>query len=122
MRIPRPLPTAETGTRGRRPGTPPWRCAARRGAAGRGSSLPHHVAESLAGEPETQYYECSGQRQQQEAECGALFPIEAGDELGIDLLGEPLRVLAAEQRGRQVIAQGEHEHHDAYRGNTGRSV
>src|SRR5580658_8651850 len=105
MRIPRPPPTAETGTRETRPGTPPWRCAARPGAAGRGSRLPHHIAESLSGEPKTQYHQCSGQREQQEAECGSLFPIEAGDELRIDLLGEPLRVLAAEQRRRQVIAQ-----------------
>ena len=46
-----------------------------------------------------------GQSQQQEAECGALFPIEASDELSVDLLGEPLRVLAAEQRRGQVIAE-----------------
>ena len=63
-----------------------------------------------------------GQREQQEAERRALLPVEARDELRVDLLGEPQRVLAAEQRRRQVVADGEHEHDDPAGDDAGRGV
>ena len=68
------------------------------------------------------HHQRGGQRQQQESEGRALLPVEARDELVVDLLGEPLRVLAAEQGRRQVVAEGQHEHDDAARGDAGRGV
>jgi hypothetical protein len=84
------------------------------GAGQRGDhALAHHFAELLAGQFQARPHDAGGQDQQQEAEGRTLFPVEAGDELGVDLLGEPQRVLAAQQRRRQVVAQRQHEHHDA---------
>ena len=69
----------------------------------RGYSI-HDLAEPLPGECQPQPDDRRRQQEQQEAEGRALLPVEAGDELRVDLLGEPQRVLAAEQRRRQVIA------------------
>ena len=48
-----------------------------------------------------------------------MFPIKAGDELGVNLLGKPQRIFATQQGGREVVAQGQHEDHDAARQNAG---
>src|ERR1700730_12356183 len=95
-----------------RSGTPPWRRAATGPWAARESCAAHDVAEALSAHPQAEDHQRRGQPEQQEAEGGALFPVEARNELRIDLLGEPLRVLAAEQRRRQVIAQRQHEYDD----------
>src|SRR5580658_7771861 len=122
MRIPQPRSTAKTGTSGRRSNKPRSSRAARPGGAAKGSCPLHHVAEALTGELETQQDQGGRQREQQKAECSALFPIESGDELRIDLLGEPLRVLASEQRRSQIIAESEHENDDATGGDSGGGV
>src|ERR1019366_10486944 len=97
----------------RRPSTRRSRCAAKPDAAARESCAPHRLAEPLAGELQPDHDQGGRQSEEQKAECGTLLPIEAGDELGIDLLGEPLRVLAAEERGSEIAAEREHENHDA---------
>ena len=61
-------------------------------------------------------------RQQQKAEGRALVPVEAGDELVVDLLGEPEGVLAAHQVGGEVVAEGEHEDDDGAGGDAGLAV
>src|SRR5271166_1404967 len=122
MRTTRRRSAAKTGMRGTRSSRSAWRCAAKPGVAATESCASHHFGEALAAEPQSQHDDRRRQAEQQEAEGGALFPIEARDELRVDLLGEPLRVLAAEQRRSQVIAEREHEYDDAAGGDAGRRM
>src|SRR6266853_5408169 len=113
MQKPPQSPAVRTGTSGTRRHKTRWRRAARPAVAGWVSRAPHHVAEALSADLQAQPDHGGGESEQQETKGGPLLPVEARNELRVDLLGEPLRVLAPEQRRCQVVAKRQHEHHDA---------
>src|SRR5437868_6740135 len=94
-RMPRRRTTERTGTRRTPRRTQRWRYGSPASAAARESRAPHHIAELLAGDGESEPDDRRGQDEQQKAERRSLLPVEAGDELRVDLLGEPQRILAA---------------------------
>ena len=100
----------------------PWKSGLPANVEAKESCPSHHIAEILTGEAKSDPDDSRRQDQQQEAERRSLLPVEARDELRVDLLGEPQRVLAAQQSRRQVIAKREHEYNDAACSDTRRGM